>query len=194
MLKTCCRMPCCTPSEELIDPTTPGRSAPGCSGSPPTAPGRRVPTVAPSLEFADCQVLTALDGLETAPRPLWTVRSPIRWAAAVLAAVALTARVGSRNSGRPDQPPRPRVLVCRPLDEALAKAASATLELAKAATGPAGRVSCRMFDAATVPDLPTKLAASPEVLRAVGGRVGSEVRPLSETAREAFSFLLAEAT
>ncbi|MEO6811815.1 MAG: hypothetical protein ABI353_22125 [Isosphaeraceae bacterium] len=157
--------------------------------------------VSPSLEFAD-RVLAAQDGLETAPRPIRLVRSPIRWAAAaavaasLLAAVALTARVEPQNNERPALP-QPPVLASRSLDEALAEATSATLALARATTDPAGRVGRRMLDAATVPDavpaLPTNLATSPEVLRTVGGRVGSGVRPLSGTARQAFSFLLVEA-
>jgi hypothetical protein len=159
------------------------------------------PPASPSLGFAD-RVLAARDQLESVPRPIRLVRSPIRWAAAVaaaaavLAAVALTARIEPQTDDQP-APPRAPVLASRPLDEALAEATSATLSLARATTDPAGRVGRQMLDAATVPDavpdLPTDLAAGPEVLRTVGDRVGSGVRPLSGTARQAFGFLLVEA-
>jgi hypothetical protein len=110
-----------------------------------------------------------------------------------------------------------RLADARALNDALAEATTATLDLARSASEPAARLSLQMIDAATGPDhrsgdtilpgragevivaLPalTLLAPDPSaagaMLQEVGDRVASGVGPLAKTARHAFGFLLGPA-
>jgi hypothetical protein len=105
----------------------------------------------------------------------------------------------------------------RMLNVALADAADATWELARSASEPAARISGQVFDAATsqeptspsrsgaVKSVPSSFAvlsldalapdsgAAVATLQQVGDHLVSGVRPLSSTARQAFSFLLTPA-
>jgi hypothetical protein len=96
------------------------------------------------------------------------------------------------------------------LNEALAGASEATWDLARSASEPAARISQQFLDAATGPELdqavpvpgvetlsvpsldalvPNSVAAV-AMLQNVGDRIATGVRPLSNTARHAFAFLL----
>ena len=100
---------------------------------------------------------------------------------------------------------------------ALADATAATWDLARSASEPAARISRQVLDAATEPEhdpgpaaaLPAPIAATVSVpsldslapdsaaaatmLQQVGDRLATGVRPLSDTARHAFGFLLGPA-
>ena len=104
----------------------------------------------------------------------------------------------------------------RALDTALAEATAATWDLARSASEPAARISRDVLDAATSPDQPgagnaavtgsdsiattvsvptldslvPDTAAAGAMLQQVGDRLSHGVRPLSDTARHAFGFLL----
>lgn len=87
------------------------------------------------------------------------------------------------------------------LDRALAEATSATMALARSASGPAARVGRELL-VATEPTndpslVPTSLdplgagtAEASAVIQRVGDHLSAGVRPLSSTARHAFGFLL----
>ena len=112
-----------------------------------------------------------------------------------------SARPAAPRSGFSDSSEHPR------LNEALASATEATWDLARSASEPAARLSRQFLDAATVADLEQNSAASAAVsvpslnalapdsaaavatIQQVGDRLTSGVRPLSSTARHAFSFL-----
>jgi hypothetical protein len=104
------------------------------------------------------------------------------------------------------------------LNVALTEATEATWELARSASEPAARISRQMLDAATAPErgpaqpvttigtepmttvsvpsldsLTPDAAAAGAILRQVGDRVATGVRPFSDTARHAFGFLLGSA-
>jgi hypothetical protein len=112
-------------------------------------------------------------------------------------------------SGKPAGPRPPgtsiRVAPRRALGAALAEATEATLDLAREASVPASRIGREVLDLGRLTtsglDLPPKLAdkarptveadsPAPDLLKAVGERVGAGVRPLSGSARHAFGFLL----
>ena len=116
------------------------------------------------------------------------IARPRPWRYAVAAAVLLAGLLAIRGARlRPEIPTEPPA---RPLSESLADATSATLDLARAATGPAARVGRGAWGA--VPSKGVEDAAAdpgPGVLRGVGDRVGEGVRPLSGSARNAFGFL-----
>jgi hypothetical protein len=102
------------------------------------------------------------------------------------------------------------------LNQAVAEATKATLDLARSASEPAARLSRQVIDAATSPQLepgsieiapvagpervtisvPSLAALAPDsasataMLQQVGDRFASGVGPLSTTARHAFGFLL----
>jgi hypothetical protein len=86
-----------------------------------------------------------------------------------------------------------------PLTDALADATSATWDLAREASAPAARLGRDVLGAAalpgspTAPETPDPSASAAVVLRQVGDRVNEGVRPLSGSARHAFSFLLGPA-
>jgi hypothetical protein len=123
-------------------------------------------------------------------------------AAAVLALVLAPAR-------RRDEPARPSAPFRGPdshiLEDSLAQAAAATLDLARSASEPAARLGRGAIEAATraeeitgqeAPETltsmlrgPIDLAPLPTLLPEIGERVSAGVRPLSSTARRAFDFL-----
>jgi hypothetical protein len=104
----------------------------------------------------------------------------------------------------------------RTLNVALAEATAATWDLARSTSEPAARISRQMLDAATGPErnpsqpvsvtgpeliaatvsvpsldsLTPDTAAAGAMLQQVGDRMATGVRPLSDTARHAFGFLL----
>jgi hypothetical protein len=108
----------------------------------------------------------------------------------------------------------------RNLNTALAEATAATWDLARSASEPAARISRQVLSAATEgerepslsaadarPDpgaagvsVPSLAALAPDtaaaeaILQQVGDRLATGVRPLSDTARHAFSFLLGPAS
>jgi len=95
--------------------------------------------------------------------------------------------------------PAPRPIPSRPLDAALADATRATVELALAASGPAARIGREALDfqdfcpspaGSEEPPKAEPLAGPTRLLEAVGERVNAGVRPISGSARHAFSFLL----
>jgi hypothetical protein len=78
---------------------------------------------------------------------------------------------------------------------ALANATEATLDLARGASAPASRIGREMLDLGKSPTSPEPESvdlesASSDLFKAVGERVGAGVRPISGSARHAFSFLL----
>ena len=107
----------------------------------------------------------------------------------------------------------------RALNMALSEATAATWDLARSASEPAARISRQVLDAATGPDrspaqpasvtgsgsvaatvsvpsldsLAPDTAAAGAMLQQVGDRLTNGVRPLSDTARHAFGFLLGTA-
>jgi hypothetical protein len=111
------------------------------------------------------------------------------------------------------------VVDSRALNLAFSEATAATWDLARSASEPAARISRQVLDAATGPDRspaqPTSIAGSGSVvdavsvpsldslapdaaaagamLQLVGDRLTNGVRPLSNTARHAFGFLLGTA-
>ena len=123
-------------------------------------------------------------------------------AAALLAASALGLRAWVSWVKAPGPGPAPAPAHVRAIDpgdltEALADATSATWDLAREASAPAARVGRQVLDdAAAIPGTPSALAMpvavapAPEVWQTVGDRLSAGVRPLSGTARRAFSFLL----
>jgi hypothetical protein len=164
-------------------------------------------------------------------RRLWRVGLPL---ATIAASVAAAVTIGLSTPKKPiDQPranhPRPTTSLLpsggRPLraelvsteaaalNQALAGATEATLDLARSASEPAARLSRQVLDAATAPELNQSVAATgvetvsvpwlgslaPDsdvavaMLQQVGDRLASGVGPLSTTARHAFGFLLGPA-
>jgi hypothetical protein len=105
----------------------------------------------------------------------------------------------------------------RALNVALSEATAATWDLARSASEPAARISRQVLDAATGPDrgpdqgasvtgsvvvavsvpsldsLAPDTAAAGAMLQQVSDRLANGVRPLSDTARHAFGFLLGTA-
>ena len=146
-----------------------------------------------------------------------TLRKPPRprardWAtpasAAAVFALAWLGGIGQSGRNLPERPgpnPWPPVVAGRPLRLALAEATEATVALARAASAPASRIGREMLDfgkhSADGPTLATgpggdpaarlePASTAPGVLRAVGDRVTAGVKPISGSARHAFSFLL----
>jgi hypothetical protein len=130
-------------------------------------------------------------------RPLAVPRGAWLAAAAVLVASAVvfwTAPLGKRDR-LADAPTPPPAAGGLDFSDALADATSATLELARGASAPAGRLGRDVLASAGLPSASPpapEVAAVPsaDVLRSVGDRVGAGVRPLSGSALHAFGFLL----
>jgi hypothetical protein len=119
-------------------------------------------------------------------------------------------RLAAAITERPTGPASDRSGLPR-LNEALASATEATLDLARSASEPAARLSLQLLDASTEPDIESASrsssaisvpswdsftpdsAAAVATIQQVGDRLASGVRPLSSTARQAFSFLLGPA-
>lgn len=137
----------------------------------------------------------------------------LRWAAAAVAtaaAVVLLAlglglpRAGLRTDPKPSAPTLTRVagpvtaIDPNDLGLALAQATTATLSLARSASGPTARVGREVLaeadlpasDAAPALGLPDGFVPS-GVFEGVGQRFNAGVRPFSGTARSAFGFLFA---
>jgi hypothetical protein len=125
------------------------------------------------------------------PRGAWLSAAAVLVASAVvLWTVPLEKR--DRLADAPTPPPAAAGL---DFSGALADATSATLELARDASGPAGRLGRDVLASAGLPSASPpspEVAAVPsaQVLRSVGDRVGAGVRPLSGSALHAFGFLL----
>jgi len=105
------------------------------------------------------------------------------------------------TSGAELVPVAPRLVPApRPWTSALADATSATLDLARETSAPAARLGQLAFDSARPGDLDLRssmpIGSSPpasDLLQSVSDRVSSGVRPISGSARRAFSFLSAPA-
>jgi len=101
----------------------------------------------------------------------------------------------------PPAPPAARPIASRPLDAALADATRATIDFARDASAPAARLGREALDfrdrgprpspAEKAEVLADARAGPSGLLEAVGERVNAGVRPISGSARHAFSFLLA---
>lgn len=134
------------------------------------------------------RVLTAWEAERRRPR----LGPAVRWAAlaaAVMLAVVASTRFRSRPA--PDRPGR----TAQPLNVALAVATDATWDLARDSSAPAARIGRRVL--ATTPRFegsawPVGVDAGPKAgaWRNVGLNLGDGVRPLSESTRHAFGFLL----
>ena len=148
--------------------------------------------VSPALRPARIRPWLRLAGIPTAT-------------AAALAGLAWLGGIGTEAPPRapgPIERPITPVAAARPLDSALAEATWASIELARQATGPAARIGREVLidlegrgDLAS-PARPLDLrpeSAPSSLLGSVGDRVNAGVRPLSGSARHAFSFLLGPA-
>lgn len=155
------------------------------------------PSVPPGLSD---RIMAALER-ERAPRLVWF---PLRLSPGRLIAVA--AGVLGLLLAQPWRDSRSDVRTrfsshsaaeVRPLTLALAQATSATLDLAREASGPATRMGRRVLNETPLPDRawpgPVPPPESAAVLQSVGKRFGAGVRPLSGSARRAFGFLMGPA-
>jgi hypothetical protein len=162
------------------------------------------PMEAPPSDLAD-RILAARDsvGQDSSgpvrlpfPGRLRRVAMVASLAASLLVAVGLTLRL-SRPGPREILPDPSPTAAPRPLTEALADATSASLDLAREASAPAARLGQRMLRTASLsePEWPISVDVAPAsgAFQTVGDRVGAGVRPLSGSARHAFSFLLGPA-
>ncbi len=128
------------------------------------------------------------------PRLAW-----LSAAAAVFVAVVIGWRIG-RVADKPGIEPQVVQSAPRSISDALADATSATWELARETSAPAGRVGRVVLASTTLPNadspLSLRVPAAPttEILQSVGVRVEAGVRPLSGSARQAFGFLIRTAT
>lgn len=178
------------------------------------------PPPAPSPEFADrCfqawQRSVARPGFRLVR--YWPVMGGLAAAAALLAVISLGGRFGQiaprpgTGGGavavRPPAEPAPPLVQnsepSRPLALVLADATSATLDLAREASAPAARIGRDVLeqtvraDEGVIPEATSPLddagSAASAVIQTVGNQVNEGVRPLSGSARHAFSFLLGPA-
>lgn len=127
-------------------------------------------------------------------------RVPRRWAwAAGLAAAAVALAVYAPWTPRPGRDagvvmkPTPKP---RNLGSALARATSATLDLARETSAPAARLGQGVYDASLPAEIVwpvgIELSVAPsELFQSMSRKVNSSVLPLSGSARRAFSFLIA---
>lgn len=160
------------------------------SWTPPTPPPGLADSVLARLETPEPAVIPF-------PAGAWRL-------AASIAATVLAAGVGLWAVLRPDgelpRVPRPGPVAQapRPLSDSLAEATTATLDLARTTSAPAARLGRLMLGTASLParepapntDLADGPDAAGSVMRVVGDRVASGVRPISGTARRAFSFII----
>ncbi len=173
------------------------------AGPPPTVAPERTEQILASLRLPHSSHATSP---WSRARPLATevrIRSGLA-AAAVLIGLWLVPRPGTPPSlGRPPAaPPGPSLVLApvsfRPLSETIAEATVVSLDLARETSAPAARLGRKLLGSAT-PD-PTRSesdlidvaesdAEEPGLWRSVGDRMATGVRPLSEPARRAFSFL-----
>lgn len=127
-------------------------------------------------------------------------RAPGRWAwAAGLAAAAVALAIFVPWTPRAG---RDAVVVLKPtpktrnLSSALARATSATLDLAREASAPAARLGLDVYDASLPGEIAWPVGIEPssapsELFQSMSRKVNSSVVPLSGSARRAFSFLIA---
>lgn len=204
---------------EWLDARSPGRPAmdPGleahssaCDRCRKIAAGYQVLTQAmaswPAIPAPSAGSLDRLYALKVPPartrrRARLVYWAPLATAAAVFGMVWL-----GEPARTPDLPPTSappsRVATPRPLGAALAEATEATIDLAREASAPATRIGREVieYEEAALSD-PSKPGAAEEVastaselLQTVGEQVNAGVRPISGSARHAFSFLLGPAT
>ncbi len=148
----------------------------------------------------------------TVPAPRRRRLAPVvvRWSALPLAsAAALLLMIRLDGFGpstappidpEPAHAPAPSASAsARPLGEALADATAATLDLARQTSAPAGRIGREVLELEAdalaprpegEPPVEVDNPGSNDLLRSVGERVNAGVKPLSGSARHAFSFLL----
>ena len=128
-------------------------------------------------------------------RRAWAVRA-VAGALCGGAIAAAAAALFYVPTWHPFPPVAPRSAPARPWTSALADATSATLDLARETSAPAARIGQVAIQAATPEDIgwPRSLAspsAPSGLIQSLTDRVNSGVRPLSGSARRAFSFLSA---
>jgi hypothetical protein len=130
------------------------------------------------------------------PRPTIRVAAWLTAAAAVVLALVVGWRTG-RLPVKPIADPAIAHTPTRSISDALADATSATLELARETSAPAGRVGRVVLDSTALPDAESPLTLrvttlpTAEILQSVSDRVGAGVRPLSGSARQAFGLMTA---
>jgi hypothetical protein len=174
------------------------RQAVAAWGPPPT------PSAA-SLERLRC--------LSVSPRPRRVVGRWVRLAIPLATAAAVLALAWLDGRWRTDRPIPVRVETCstarvsspRPIKSALEEATSATIDLALEASAPAARIGRDFLtleeeDADPLEASPSEAGiasddsaasnSATDMLQTVGERVNAGVKPISGSARHAFSFLL----
>jgi hypothetical protein len=122
-------------------------------------------------------------------------------AAAILTALGtLVLRHRERPSGPPTLEPQLEAVPTRPLAQSLSDLTDSTLVLARQTSEPAARLGLNvLLSAPEFPGEPDSFEAGPvapehsDFLEEWGERVGEEMRPLSGSARRAFSFLFGPA-
>lgn len=169
------------------------------------------PPVASAASLERLYALTVPSSPPTISIATSRFKAILRKPLAAAAAVALAWLGGSLwISTGPDERPEPALMTSigppqRPLGLALADETEAILDLARDASAPASRIGREMLDLGKLStsglEMPTEPfnepkatdeadADPPGLLKAVGDRVGAGVKPLSGSARHAFSFLL----
>ncbi len=148
--------------------------------------------------FSD-RVVAAWEAEATQSARWWrNSRGRLTWAAGLAAAACLALMVSLPRRPPAAIPPAATrsIPATRPWTVALAEATSATLDFARETSRPAARVGQGVLDATGVAEgswpAPMEVPSPPsEVLQSVSRRVNAGVRPLSGSARRAFSFLVA---
>lgn len=125
------------------------------------------------------------------PRRALIAAGGLAAAASLLLALALPRGADPR----PDpHPAPPRLVRARPVAEAVVDASTASIELARAASEPAGRLGQELFSRLqpeAPPAPPTIAPVEPAaVVQAVGRRLDLNVRPIARSAARAFDFLV----
>ncbi len=127
-------------------------------------------------------------------------RRPSHWAAAaallIAGAMAVWSLLPSGREGAVKIGIGPVTRPTRPLSASLSDATTATLDLALATSTPAARLGRMVLDTAAVAEplpeiaMPVEPEQAGGLLKSVGDRVATGVKPISGKARRAFSFLL----
>ncbi|WP_422930507.1 hypothetical protein [Singulisphaera sp. PoT] len=162
----------------------------------------KIPTPIPSLGFVE-SCLDAIERDREVVKPRRILAFPRRVAGLAAAALLLIALVAAfRFVGREYGLPGGGVEVVQKSDgnpsisEALATAGTATWDLARESSGSAAKIGREMLNSATLPPNSSSLfltlsgPEANEVLEGVSERVNAGVRPLSDSAKQAFGFLL----
>jgi hypothetical protein len=157
---------------------------------PLTAPAESVARVVRAVEAAPPAEVIPYRRPTLTARAGWIATAA---AAAIVVAIGLWRVPPGRQARLADAPMPPPAATS--LASALADATSATLELARDASAPAGRVgravlASAALPAAEPPELDMAVGPTAAVIQSVGDRVGAGVRPLSGSAQRAFGFLL----